>query len=191
MARLLKIKFPVWLTGTGIEIPVNDMEASHIRNAIRCLEGRGRLKIPTEWIRQMGGRDYWLKILNDELDRRFKPSMTISIRGLKITATNIDVPAMNLEILTFLGRRVPGRLLIDDAVIEQRYVSNVNENKFDVWLKKARLKALHLSIKTKSRDLVLSVRPRSYQIDHVNAGGDAIETMTFCCEGIVRDKKIE
>ena len=57
----------IWETAYGQEIPVREMETSHINNTIRCWEGKGKKKIPHGYL---GGKAKWLKIFNEELINR-------------------------------------------------------------------------------------------------------------------------
>lgn len=57
----------VWITARKKHIPVREMSTSHIKNCIRCWEGRGKTKIPADYL---GGKEKWLKIFNEELIKR-------------------------------------------------------------------------------------------------------------------------
>lgn len=57
----------VWVTHRRERIPVREMETSHIRNCIRCFEGKGRMIIPSDYL---GGKEKWLRIFNQELINR-------------------------------------------------------------------------------------------------------------------------
>ena len=57
----------VWVTARKKRIPVREMSTSHIKNCIRCLEGKGKLKIPATYL---GGKEKWLEIFNEELTKR-------------------------------------------------------------------------------------------------------------------------
>lgn len=57
----------VWVTARKKRIPVREMSTKHIKNCIRCWEGRGKVTIPAHYL---GGREKWLKIFNEELTKR-------------------------------------------------------------------------------------------------------------------------
>lgn len=57
----------VWITARRQSIPVRSMTTSHINNCIACLEGKGNMTIPEDYL---GGKEKWLKIFNEELIKR-------------------------------------------------------------------------------------------------------------------------
>lgn len=57
----------VWITAYHKRFYVRNMTTSHINNCIKCLEGRGNMTIPENYL---GGKEKWLKIFNDELIKR-------------------------------------------------------------------------------------------------------------------------
>ncbi len=54
----------IWITANRRQIPVKDMEASHLSNCIKCFESG---KIPATYL---GGKDKWLPIFTQELLNR-------------------------------------------------------------------------------------------------------------------------
>lgn len=57
----------VWVTADGRRIPVKEMETGHIINCIACIEGRGKKRIPLNYL---GGTLRWWMIFNQELISR-------------------------------------------------------------------------------------------------------------------------
>lgn len=57
----------VWITAQKIKIPVREMSTKHIKNCIRCWNGKGKLRIPAGYL---GGKTKWLRIFEDELIKR-------------------------------------------------------------------------------------------------------------------------
>lgn len=187
----IKIKLPVWVTANGVHIPVEEMTPSHIRNTIRCLEGRGGIRIPDLYIEHMGGRDRWLKILNTELDRRFGKPMKITMEGVVITTKFIAIPKMEFEVLSYYKIdhviKTPGELHVDDVVIQQHYKTGTgNEQALERWVKQTRFKTRMLYVNTWDRHMVFEVRPRSYVRDAVNKA----EEIIFIVESVIKDISI-
>lgn len=61
------IKNHIWITARRKSIPVREMSTSHIKNCIKCWKGKGKLKIPSNYL---GGKQKWLKIFTEELINR-------------------------------------------------------------------------------------------------------------------------
>lgn len=57
----------VWITRDKRKIPVREMSISHIKNTIKCWNGKGRSIIPSGYL---GGKEKWIKIFNQELLNR-------------------------------------------------------------------------------------------------------------------------
>jgi hypothetical protein len=60
-------KNKVWITAQRHKIPVREMSTIHINRCINCWNGKGKLKIPTNYL---GGKSKWLDIFNQELINR-------------------------------------------------------------------------------------------------------------------------
>jgi hypothetical protein len=58
---------PVWITADKRHLPVKDMTTDHIKNVIRCLNGKGEMTIPRGYL---GGKVKWIKIFRQELKSR-------------------------------------------------------------------------------------------------------------------------
>lgn len=54
----------MWITAQRVRIPVKQMSTYHIKNCIKCWQGKGKMKIP---IYYLGGKDKWLDIFHQEL----------------------------------------------------------------------------------------------------------------------------
>lgn len=57
----------IWITAREEKIPVISMLTEHIQNCINCFNGIGNIRIPSTYL---GGKDKWLSIFNEELNRR-------------------------------------------------------------------------------------------------------------------------
>jgi hypothetical protein len=57
----------VWITATKQKMLVREMKTSHIKNCIRCWDGKGKSCIPAGYL---GGKAKWLEIFNKELLNR-------------------------------------------------------------------------------------------------------------------------
>lgn len=57
----------VWVTAKGNRIPVKEMSTKHIKATVKCWNGKGKSKIPSDYL---GGKDKWLKIFENELISR-------------------------------------------------------------------------------------------------------------------------
>lgn len=57
-----------WLTAKRIRIPISEMATPHIKNVIKCLEGKGYSTIPHNW----NGKTHqcWLELMKNELINR-------------------------------------------------------------------------------------------------------------------------
>jgi hypothetical protein len=58
----------MWTNALGVSVAVNRLREKHIYNIIKCLVGRGNRTIPE--IYEGKTRQEWLRIMNNELDRR-------------------------------------------------------------------------------------------------------------------------
>lgn len=61
------IKNHLWITAKKVKIFVKEMTTSHIKNCINCWEGKGKTKIPADYL---GGKDKWIDIFSKELLNR-------------------------------------------------------------------------------------------------------------------------
>jgi hypothetical protein len=57
----------IWITARKVKIPVKNMKTSHIKNCIKCWQGKGKMIIPKGYL---GGKRKWLKIFEEELIKR-------------------------------------------------------------------------------------------------------------------------
>jgi len=57
----------IWITAYKKRIPAKELTTGHIKNIIRCFEGKGRVSIPANYL---GGKSKWMKILKEELNNR-------------------------------------------------------------------------------------------------------------------------
>lgn len=57
----------IWVTAQRKQIPIQKMSTQHIQRCIKCWNGEGRMNIPEHYL---GGKKKWLKVFQDELERR-------------------------------------------------------------------------------------------------------------------------
>lgn len=67
LPETIVLETPVWVTARGKSIPVRSMTTRHINNCVACLEGRGNMTIPADYL---GGTEKWLAIFRQELIQR-------------------------------------------------------------------------------------------------------------------------